>query len=124
MRILQICNKPPFPAVDGGAIAMNNVTQGLINKGCSIHVLTITTPKHNVNINELPKSYVEKTNFQSVYIDTSIKIKDAFLNLFSKRSYNIDRFINDFIFIIASTCCKNRLMFQNPYKFFAFIFID
>ena len=94
MRILQICNKPPFPAVDGGAIAMNNVTQGLINKGCSVHVLTITTPKHNININELPKSYVEKTNFQSVYIDTSIKIKDAFLNLFSKRSYNIDRFIS------------------------------
>lgn len=94
MRILQICNKPPFPAVDGGAIAMNNVTQGLINKGCSIHVLTITTPKHNINIDELPKSYVEKTNFQSVYIDTSIKIKDAFLNLFSKRSYNIDRFIS------------------------------
>lgn len=92
MRILQICNKPPFPAVDGGAIAMNNVTQGLLKKGCTVNVLTITTPKHNVS--DLPKSYTEKTKFQSVFIDTSIKVKDAFINLFSDRSYNIDRFIS------------------------------
>jgi len=95
MRILQICNKPPFPAVDGGAIAMNNVTQGLMNKGCIVNVLTITTPKHNIST--LPKAYVEKTNFQSVFIDTTIKAKDAFFNLFSNKSYNIERFIsNDF----------------------------
>ena len=123
MRILQICNKPPFPAVDGGAIAMNNVTQGLINKGCSVHVLTITTPKHNINIDELPKSYVEKTNFQSVYIDTSIKLKDAFLNLFSNRSYNIDRFISvNFSNKLSETLKKNEFdiiiiesLFATPY---------
>jgi glycosyltransferase involved in cell wall biosynthesis len=123
MRILQICNKPPFPAVDGGAIAMNNVTQGMLNKGCSIHVLTITTPKHNININELPKNYVEKTNFQSVYIDTSIKLKDAFLNLFSNRSYNIDRFIStDFSKVLSETLKNNEFdiiiiesLFATPY---------
>jgi hypothetical protein len=123
MRILQICNKPPFPAVDGGAIAMNNVTQGLINKGCSVHVLTITTPKHNININELPKDYVEKTNFQSVYIDTSIKLKDAFINLFSNRSYNIDRFISlEFTKVLSYTLRENEFdfiiiesLFSTPY---------
>ena len=46
---------------------MNNVTQGLMNKGCIVNVLTITTPKHNIST--LPKAYVEKTNFQSVFID-------------------------------------------------------
>ena len=93
MRILQICNKPPFPAVDGGAIAMNNVTHGLINKGCTVNVLTVTTQKHKIST--LPKSYIDKTKFQSVFIDTTIKAKDAFFNLFSKKSYNVERFISD-----------------------------
>ena len=123
MRILQICNKLPYPPVDGGAIAMNNVTQGLINKRCSVHVLSITTPKHNINNNKLPKSYVEKTNFESVYIDTSIKIKDAFLNLFSKRSYNIDRFIStEFSKKLSEKLQKNKFdiiiiesLFATPY---------
>ena len=33
MNILQICNKPPFPPIDGGAVAMHAVTKGLIDKG-------------------------------------------------------------------------------------------
>lgn len=94
MKILQICNKPPYPAVDGGAIAMNNTTQGLINNGHDVTVLAISTPKHAVSIKTLPKEYIEQTNFQSVYIDTSIKLRDAFFNLFSNKSYNIERFIS------------------------------
>lgn len=94
MRILQICNKPPYPAVDGGAIAMNNTTQGLLANGHDVKVLAITTPKHPVSKKSLPKDYIEKTNFQSVFIDTSIKLKDAFFNLFSSKSYNVERFIS------------------------------
>lgn len=95
MRILQICNKPPFPAVDGGAIAMNNTTQGLLSNGHDVTVLAITTPKHPISDHSLPKDYIKKTNFQSVYIDTSIKLKDAFFNLFSSKSYNVERFVSN-----------------------------
>lgn len=94
MNILQICNKPPFPAVDGGAIAMNNTTQGLLNNGHEITVLAITTPKHPVIHDSIPEEYITKTNFQTVFIDTSIRLRDAFFNLFSKKSYNIERFIS------------------------------
>ena len=98
MNILQICNKPPFPAVDGGAIAMNNTTQGLLNNGHKVTVLAITTPKHPVIYESLPEEYIKKTNFQTVFIDTSIRLRDAFFNLFTKKSYNIERFISvDFI---------------------------
>jgi len=95
MKILQICNKPPYPAVDGGAIAMNNTTQGLLSKGHEVKVLAISTVKHPVNIEELPDHYLINTNFESVFIDTSVKLKDAFINLFSSKSYNIERFISD-----------------------------
>ncbi|MBL56725.1 MAG: hypothetical protein CMP61_06025 [Flavobacteriales bacterium] len=94
MKILQICNKPPFPAVDGGAIAMNNTTQGLLQNGHKVTVLAITTPKHPVHLSDLPEQYISDTNFQSVYIDTSIRLRDAFFNLFTKKSYNIERFIS------------------------------
>ena len=94
MKILQICNKPPFPAVDGGAIAMNNTTQGLLENGHEIIVLAITTPKHPIEPKSLPKEYLERTQFQSVFIDTRIRLRDAFFNLFSKKSYNIERFIS------------------------------
>lgn len=93
MNILQLCQKPPFPPVDGGAIAMNNITQGLLNGGHRVKVISVTTAKHPVKPKDLPKNYVEATQFESVFIDTRIKRKDAFLNLFSKKSYNIERFI-------------------------------
>ena len=93
MKVLQICQKPPFPPVDGGAIAMNNVTQGLLNLGHQVKVICVETPKHPSKRKDLPTDYVQKTQFESVFIDTSIKLKAAFFNLFSKRSYNIERFI-------------------------------
>ena len=94
MNILQICNKPPFPAVDGGAIAMNNTTQGLLKNGHKVTVLAITTPKHPVIFENITTEYIENTNFQTVFIDTSIRLRDAFFNLFTKKSYNIERFIS------------------------------
>ena len=89
MKILQLCHKPPFPPVDGGAIAMNNITQGLINLGHEVKVITVSTQKHPLKKSDLPEEYKLKTAIEDVFIDTSIKRKDAFFNLFSKRSYNI-----------------------------------
>lgn len=109
MKILQICNKPPYPAVDGGAIAMNNTTQGLISNGYEVKVLAISTAKHPVNIESLPEDYLVSTKFESVFIDTSIKLKDAFINLFSSKSYNIERFIsNDFTKKLIETLEKEK----------------
>ena len=92
MRILQICNKAPFPPKDGGCIAMNNLTQGLIAEGHTVKVLAINTPKHFTEIAQLPEDYRRKTNIEAVFIDTSVKPLPALLNLFSSDSYNISRF--------------------------------
>ncbi len=92
MKILQLCHKVPFPPVDGGCIAMNNLTQGLIDEGHSVKVLAINTQKHFTDIKQLPSDYLFKTNIEAVFIDTNVKIIPAFLNLFTKTSYNINRF--------------------------------
>ncbi len=93
MKILQICNKPPFPPQDGGAIGMHNVTQGLLDAGHSVKVFSVNTPKHFVNIEDLPDDYREKTQIEFGFINTELSSKAALMNLlFSKRSYNIVRF--------------------------------
>lgn len=92
MRILQVCSKVPFPSMDGGSIAMNILTQGLIKCGNEVKVLAINTPKHFIKEEDIAISYRKEVAYQSVFIDTSIKLSDAFLNLFSKKSYNIARF--------------------------------
>jgi glycosyltransferase involved in cell wall biosynthesis len=94
MKILQLCQRPPYPPIDGGAIGMNNVTMGLLELGHEVKVLTIATDKHPVQINNIPADYLKKTSFESVHIDTSIRIKDAFINLFEDESYNIKRFVS------------------------------
>ncbi|MFT6717047.1 MAG: glycosyltransferase involved in cell wall biosynthesis [Saprospiraceae bacterium] len=93
MKILQLCHKPPFPPVDGGAIAMNNITQGLLKMGHEVKVITVSTKKHPLDLSSLSEDYKSSTLIEGVYIDTAVKRKDAFFNLFNKRSYNIERFI-------------------------------
>ena len=94
MNILQICSKPPFPPKDGGALAMNILTQGLLNAGHHVKVLTVNTSKHFVDLHTVDTAYKQKTNYEAVFIDTRIKPLKALLSLFSPRSYNIERFFS------------------------------
>ena len=95
MNILQLCNKIPYPPKDGGCIAMNNLTQGLIDQGHTVKVLTINTKKHFIDIDSLPLDYRSKTNIEAVFIDTEVKATKAFINLFTHKSYNIQRFYSE-----------------------------
>jgi polysaccharide biosynthesis protein PslH len=92
MHILQVCNKSPFPPKEGGPIAMFNLAEGLMQAGHKVDILTISTNKFYVDVKQIPADYLEKTSFQSVFIDTTIRFKDAFLNLFSSESYHVQRF--------------------------------
>lgn len=92
MKILQVCSKIPFPPKDGGSIAMDILTHGLINAGNQVHVLAVNTSKHFIKDEDIALEYQNKTKYQSVFIDTSIRPMDAFVNLFSNKSYNISRF--------------------------------
>lgn len=94
LKVLQLCNKPPFPPVDGGCIAMNIITNGLIDAGCSVKILTIETPKHRLNYDLLTQEYRDKTNIESVFVDTSINRVDAFSALVTSDSYNVSRFFS------------------------------
>lgn len=94
MKILQLCNKPPLPAVDGGCIAMNNITQGLLEAGHTVKVICISTYKHPFREANYDPQYLRRTGFDSVYVETKVNIVDAFSNLVTSDNYNISRFFS------------------------------
>jgi glycosyltransferase involved in cell wall biosynthesis len=123
LSVLQLCHKPPFPSIDGGCIAMNTVTNGLIEAGCNVKVLTIETTKHKLEIDKLPKEYIEKSGIESVFVDTTINLVDAFSALVTSDSYNVSRFFSpDFdrklIAVLKSTkfdVVHLESLFMTPY---------
>lgn len=94
MKILQLCNKPPQPIVDGGCIAINNIANGLLEQGVSLKILTIATQKHPFLTNEIGLEFAQKTAIEGIFVDTRINIIDAFSALVTSDSYNISRFFS------------------------------
>lgn len=94
MKILQLCHKPPLPAKDGGCIAMNNLTQGLLSLGHKVKVLTIYTHKHDLNLELLPEEYIQQTDIEGVFVDTRINLVDAFTAFMTNDSYHVNRFFS------------------------------
>jgi len=92
MKILQLCHKTPLPAIDGGCIAINNITQCLLDSGVDVKVVAVATPKHPYMVSAFSKTYLEKTRFESVYIDTTPHKIEALKTLFTGKSYQISRF--------------------------------
>jgi glycosyltransferase involved in cell wall biosynthesis len=94
MKILQLCHKPPLPAKDGGCIAMDNLTQGLLQLGHKVKVLTIYTHKHDLNLEQLPEEYIQQTDIEGVFVDTRINLVDAFTAFMTNDSYHVNRFFS------------------------------
>lgn len=92
MKILQLCNKAPYPANDGSSIAICNLAEGLADNGVELHILPINTKKHFKPDNNVPASFIKKTHYKSVYKDTNTNVLGAFANLFSSQSYFVSRF--------------------------------
>lgn len=109
MNILQLCSKVPFPPKDGGSIAMDILTQGLIKAGNKVDVLAINTSKHFTDINNVDENYKKITNYQLVFIDTEVKPLDAFLNLFTSKSYNVIRFYSKSFENVLIECLQKNV---------------
>ena len=95
MKVLQLCNKPPYPPVDGGTIAMHSITRGLLATGCEVKVLTVETDKHPMRLETLDEEYLRQTRIESIYVDLGIKPLPAFFAMMCGESYHVKRYISD-----------------------------
>lgn len=94
MNILYISNKPVYPLVDGGCIAMNQFLKCLLEAGYDVKNLTVSTQKHPFSIDNYPEKLRSIIRPEHTYVNTGITILEAFRYLFKKGSFNIDRFTN------------------------------
>lgn len=90
MKVLQLCNKPPFPSIDGGCMAMVTNLVGLSELGAELRVVTASTTKHPWKPNDWPQEILPKA--KHAFLDTEVRFWPAIVNLFRTGSYNIDRF--------------------------------
>lgn len=95
MRILQLCHKPPLPKIDGGCVAISNISEGLLKReDVQLKILTVETYKHPFIIENYPKEFTTKANIEAVYIDTKVNFIDAYSSIITSDSYNVIRFFS------------------------------
>lgn len=93
MKVLHISLKPLYPKVDGGCVAMDNFLKLLTDVHEHVEHLCIATPKHPFQKEEYQQQLPSTIKLVTpIFIDTSINFFRLFFSLFSKRSYQIDRF--------------------------------
>ena len=123
MKILLLCNKPPYPASEGGPMAMNSIITGLLEVGHQVKVLAVNSPKYNVKESDIPEDYRKKTGIELIDVDLDVKPMKALLNLFRRRSYHVERFISkDFKARLAELLQKEQfdvvqleMLYMAPY---------
>jgi polysaccharide biosynthesis protein PslH len=95
MKVLFLCNKSPFPPLEGGPLAMNACIQSLLKAGHHVKVLALNTNKYYIDPASIPETYRKQTGIELIDIDLSLKPGEAFIHLFSGKSYHVERFISD-----------------------------
>lgn len=92
MRILQLCNKFPWPLKDGAAIASTYLAKALAELGSEVTLLSMNTSKHWFDTAMLPADFDHYAEIHTVYVDNRIRPLPAFLNLLTDKSYHVERF--------------------------------
>ena len=94
MKILLLCNKPPYPASEGSPMAMNSIITGLLDAGHQVKILAVNSEKFNVKESDIPEEYKKKTGIELIDVDLRVRPLKAFTNLFTRKSYHVERFIS------------------------------
>jgi glycosyltransferase involved in cell wall biosynthesis len=112
IKILQLCHKIPYPPVDGGSIAMHQLTVFFLNHGFKTKVVALNTGGKEFSLENIPENYRIKTSFEALNIDTQINPGKAFISLFTGKSYNVSRFYSK-----AISNRLSRILDQEEYDF-------
>ena len=74
---------------------MNSIITGLLDAGHHVKVLAINSEKYNVKESDITEEYKRKTGIELIDVDLTVKPLNAFLNLFTRKSYHAERFISE-----------------------------
>ena len=73
---------------------MNSIVTGLLEAGHQVKILAVNSKKYNVTMDDIPEDYRQKSGIELIDVDLRVRPFKAFKNLFSKKSYHVERFIS------------------------------
>ena len=74
---------------------MNSIITGLLDAGHQVKILAINSDKYHVKASDIPDEYKSRTGIELINVDLSVRPVKAFFNLFTKKSYHVERFISE-----------------------------
>ena len=94
MKILHFSNKPAYPRIDGGTIAISQLLKGLLSHpNFNVTHFTLSTQKHPFSIDNYP-DFISKSSIHNFNIDTSLSLSGAVSSMVKNESYNVSRFFD------------------------------
>ncbi|MDO3644309.1 MAG: glycosyltransferase family 4 protein [Mucilaginibacter sp.] len=92
MRILILTHRVPFPQNGGYAIVVCNTIRGLVNQGHEVSLVALNARKNHHEHTDDDNYLLSKINYRAYDIDTNVSVLDVAVNLFSRTSFNIDKY--------------------------------
>ena len=92
MKILILTHRVPFPQNGGYPIVVCNTIMGLVNLGHNVSLISLNSKKNNYQHNDDDIAILSKISYKPYNIDTNVSVIDVAVNLFSKTSFNIDKY--------------------------------
>jgi glycosyltransferase involved in cell wall biosynthesis len=92
LRILILTYRVPFPQNGGYPIVVCNTVRGLVNLGHEVSLVALNAKKNHHENSEQDKELLSKINYRAYKININVSILDVAINLFSKTSFNIDKY--------------------------------
>lgn len=93
MKVLLLCDKPPWPGTSGGAIATQSVIRNITDAGINLTIFYLNTNKHCGDNKDIPPEILRTIRAFPIKHDTTLSPMKAILNLlFSDKPYNLERF--------------------------------
>ncbi len=84
-----------YPPFDGESVGIYTYTRAFALLGHRVTVLAMNTPKHHYSVADIPAQEKALASYETVFVNTRLNPLKAFINLFGKGSYNVERFISD-----------------------------
>ncbi|MDP9048364.1 MAG: glycosyltransferase family 4 protein [Bacteroidota bacterium] len=92
MRILILTHRVPFPQNGGYPIVVCNTVRSLVNLGHEVSMVALNAKKKHHEISEQDNELLAKINYRAFDININVSVFDVAVNLFSKTSFNIDKY--------------------------------
>ncbi|WP_144910806.1 glycosyltransferase family 4 protein [Mucilaginibacter frigoritolerans] len=92
MKILFLTHRVPFPQNGGYPIVVCNTIRGLVNLGHEVSLVALNAKKYHHENNDDDNDLLSKINYRAYDININVSVFEVAANLFSKTSFNIDKY--------------------------------